>query len=477
MTSKKPQGFIRWIVVAAALMAPLGVAEPPPPTVRLDLVARGLARPVFVTAPSGDSARLFILEQHTGRIRVLQRSTGALLEADYLKVTGLLRSVEQGLLGLAFHPGFATNGFFFVNYIRTGSVTEVARYTALGDPMTSHIANAATKKVVLSFFQPESNHNGGWMGFGPDGYLYIATGDGGGSNDNHLRTGFSQNLAFPHGKILRIDPDKGALYDIPEGNPYKGHATFRPEIWAFGLRNPWRCAFDRATGDLWIGDVGQGSREEINVIPSGVADLNFGWRPREGFIANPSIPLSELPVTAATDPVHDYEHLPGRGQSVIGGVVYRGRALPELVGRYFFADFDTSKLWSFKVTNRARTDLVEHTSDSNVAVELRNPSSFGEDAEGELYVCDYSGGEVFQFAATTPTAPALEIEGHDLVEGTLTLGFGVRPGFNYVLESAGALDAPVWTTARTFTNPTILGRLSATVTPSGGEVYYRVVAR
>jgi len=475
MTTVKPRGFKGWIFIAAVFATLQGVAQQTPPVVRLDLVARGLVRPVFVAAPPGDSARLFILEQHSGRIRILQRSTGALLAVDYLRLTGLTTGNEQGLLGLAFHPGFATNGFFFVNYTTTGGRTEVTRYTAQGDPMTSNVANAATKKVLLIITQPESNHNGGWMGFGPDGFLYVASGDGGGGNDQHGTSGNSQNRLNLLGKILRIDVDNGALYDIPQGNPYKGHATFRQEIWAFGLRNPWRCAFDRATGDLWIGDVGQGAREEIDVIPAGVADLNFGWRPREGFIATSGISPSEQPVTAATNPVHDYSR--SLGVSVTGGVVYRGSALPHLAGRYFFADYGSARLWSFKLVNGVRTDLLEHTSDSNVRTVLGTPSSFGEDAEGEVYVCDHSGGEVFQFAATAPTAPALELEGHDLANGTLTLGFGVRPGFSYVLESAGSLDAPAWTTARTFSTPTLLGRLSATVTPSGGEVYYRVVAR
>ena len=279
---------------------------------------------------------------------------------------GVTTGNEQGLLGLAFHPNYASNGFFYVNYTTTGGGpaghTEITRFQVQGDPETSSVADPISKTVLLTFDQPESNHNGGWMGFGPDGYLYISTGDGGGANDQHGTIGNGQNQDALLGRILRIDVDHGSPDSIPDGNPFQGDASKRQEIWAFGLRNPWRCSFDRLTGDLWIGDVGQNTREEIDVIPAGVGGLNFGWRPREGSIQNPAYP-GESPVTPATDPVHDY----GRslGFTVIGGYVYRGQSIVGLQGTYLFADYGSSRFWSFTYDGTNKVNLQERTAELN----------------------------------------------------------------------------------------------------------------
>ncbi|MCZ7645375.1 MAG: PQQ-dependent sugar dehydrogenase [Planctomycetota bacterium] len=344
-------------------------------------VASGLSRPVFVTHAPGDASRLFIVEQHTGRIRILNLATNTLNAAPFLTVEGVNTGNEQGLLGLAFHPNYASNGYFYVNYTAGGpSRTDIARYRVSADPDT---ADAASKTVLLTFAQPESNHNGGWIGFGPDGFLYTSTGDGGGANDAHGSFGNAQNRANLLGKILRLDVDGGTPYAIPDGNPYKGHATFREEIWAFGLRNPYRCGFDRGTGDLWIGDVGQGAREEISRIPAGVGNLNFGWRVWEGNRRNFS---GETTVTPETPPVYDYPR--SDGYVAIGGYVYRGSVMPGLQGTYFFGDYGTGRVWSFVFSGGNVTEFTNRTAQLG---NVNGIVSFGEDAAGELYLVLLNG--------------------------------------------------------------------------------------
>ena len=253
---------------AAAAILSLSLDAAP----KSELLVSGFSRPVFVTAPKGDTKRIFVVEQRPGRIRIVDLASRQ-ITGTFMNVPGLTTGGEQGLLGMAFDPNYAENGCFYLNFTApgggNGGHTEIARYTADGDdPMTATTASLASKKLILSFNQPYANHNGGWIGFGPDGYLYIATGDGGDGFDP-LNAGQTRTTLL--GKILRIDVHGGDPYSIPDGNPYKGHQTFEEEIWAFGLRNPWRASFDRLTGDLWIGDVGQGQREEIDVAPAGVA--------------------------------------------------------------------------------------------------------------------------------------------------------------------------------------------------------------
>ena len=262
---------------------------------KVELVTGGFSAPIAVTAPPGDTTRLFVAEQFSGRIRIYDRVSKTTLAGEFLDVTGLLASGgEQGLLGLAFHPNYANNGYFYVNYTAPGGGaaghTEIARFQVIGSPANSNVADPNSRTVILTFDQPEANHNGGWIGFGLDGYLYIASGDGGGGNDQHGTIGNGQDRTTLLGKILRIDVSSGSPYSIPLSNPYAGHATYRQEIWAWGLRNPWRCSIDRVTGDLWIGDVGQGAREEVDFNPAGVGDLNFGWRLRLSRIENPRAP-------------------------------------------------------------------------------------------------------------------------------------------------------------------------------------------
>jgi glucose/arabinose dehydrogenase len=389
-------------------------------------VADGLARPVFLTAPPADFDRVFVVEQHTGRILILRLPTFELEPTPFLTVSGISTGAEQGLLGLAFHPDYATNGFFYVYLTDPG--TRIVRYQVSADP---DVADPGSATPVLGFDQPQSNHNGGWIGFGSDGFLYIASGDGGASNDSgtgHTAgTGNAQDLTDNLlGKILRIDVDADAFpadpqrnYGIPAGNPFVG-VTGDDEIWVYGLRNPWRASFDRSTDDLYIGDVGQNNCEELDLQPGASAGgENYGWRLREGVIATPTGGVGGPHPPGAIDPIFDYPHgttelcsNPGAGFAgiaITGGYVYRG-AVPELDGRYFFADYGAARLWSLRYDGSPPSsfdgsnyvELTDHTGDPAFTPDVGTfdlISSFGEDSAGNLYVVDLGptavSGEVF----------------------------------------------------------------------------------
>ena len=376
---------------------------------RVDRVASGLSLPVFVTAPVGDLDRLFVVEQR-GDIEILQLSSGQQNATPFLSIGGLAGGNEQGLLGLAFHPDYANNGLFYVNVTVAGGDTEVREYRV--SSTNADIADPASARVLLTYDQPFGNHNGGWTAFGPDGYLYISSGDGGSGNDPGDR---AQDITDQRlGKMLRIDvngddfpTDTNRNYSIPPSNPFVG-VTGDDEIWAYGLRNPWRNSFDRATGDLYIGDVGQNAREEINVQPAAsTGGENYGWRLREGTIRTPGSAGGDKPA-GAIDPIYDYVHTrehPVGGFSVTGGYVYRG-PIEELQGTYFFGDY-TGKVWSMRFNDDAPAlhdgtnydDFVIWTSLLNpTAGTIGSISSFGEDAAGNLYIVDINGGEVFTIA-------------------------------------------------------------------------------
>lgn len=348
----------------------------------LEEVVSGLSDPLFVDAPKNDE-RLFVVEQ-PGRIVIVKND--ALLPAPFLDVRGIVRNLsdEQGLLGLAFHPNYATNGRFFINYTAASpsGATVVAEYTVSAD---ADVANT-TGKILLTIGQPESNHNGGMLAFGPDGYLYIGTGDGGGSGDQHGATGNGQDLNTHLGKLLRIDIDSGAPYAIPSDNPYASGGGLA-EIWAYGLRNPWRFSFDRMTGDLYIADVGQDKWGEVNVLPGTTAGANYGWRIVEG-------PECFNPVncdkTGTVAPVHEYPHNTNP-RSITGGYVYRGDCLPQIKGRYFFGDYVTEQVFSFEYQGGTATNVQELTSDIDPNSDIFKLTSFGEDGFGELYVVGRDG--------------------------------------------------------------------------------------
>lgn len=356
-------------------------------------VVSGLTRPLFACAPPGDLARLFIVEQG-GRIRILDLTATppTLKLTPFLQITGLSTGNEQGLLGLAFHPNYATNRTFLINYTDTTGTTVVAKYTV--PAATPDVASPTSARVVLKVPQPFSNHNGGWLGFGPDGFLYIGLGDGGAGNDPGNR---AQNLGELLGKMLRIDVDGNDFptdanrnYAIPPTNPFVNVAGAHPEIWACGLRNPWRCAFDRATGELYIADVGQDDWEEVNVQPAGQGGQNYGWRLREG---RHDTGIGAVGGAALTDPVHEYDH--GQGVAIVGGYVYRGAKVPELVGTYFFADH-TGPIWTLRFTGGAATPATNVMATLFPSGGPTSITSFGEDAAGEVYVMNRSPGTLYR---------------------------------------------------------------------------------
>ncbi len=340
-------------------------------------IAGGLDRPVDL-ADAGNG-RLLVLEQ-PGTIRVIQ--DGTLLPTLFLDITGQVgsRGNEQGLLGIALHPDFKSNGYFYLNYTDQNGNTVIARFTVSSNPDQ---ADPNSEKVLLQVQQPYPNHNGGSMVFGPDGYLYMGLGDGGSEGDPRL-TG--QNLNTLLGKLLRIDVNHGDRYAIPADNPFaKGGGL--PEIWAYGLRNPWRFSFDRATGDLYIGDVGQDIYEEIDFLPAGSpGGSDFGWSYREGFHPDQGTPPAGIKLV---DPVWEYSHDVG-GCAVTGGYVYRGKTVPSLDGVYIYGDFCSGIVWGL------RRDASGKWQNQTLFQTGVNISSFGEDQSGELYLLDLRGGGVYE---------------------------------------------------------------------------------
>jgi glucose/arabinose dehydrogenase len=350
--------------------------------VALELVADGLEQPLYLASPPGDSNRLFVVERE-GRIRIVR--DGAVVSTPFLDISDdvTTEGEEQGLLGLAFHPAFGTNGYVYVNYTDRQGRTRIVRFTAAGD-----VANPASAFVVLTIPQPAPNHNGGMLAFGPDGKLYIGAGDGGdGQSDN------AQDRETLHGSLLRIDVDGGTPYAVPSDNPFVGEAGARPEIWAKGFRNPWRFSFDRATDDLYITDVGEAMREEINLqLSTSGGGENYGWDVLEGTACYD--PPSGCSTSGFVPPIHEYDH--SEGCSITGGYVYRGSSHPELVGRYFFSDFCASWLRSFTIVGGVPTDERDH---ADAAAPLAGVASFGEDAGGELYVLSMFTGTVHRIVA------------------------------------------------------------------------------
>jgi glucose/arabinose dehydrogenase len=369
-------------------------------------VAAGLEFPVFAGAPAGDAERVFILEQN-GRILILK--DGALLAQPFLDIDALVPDVsisdERGLLGLAFHPEYATSGYFYLDYTDLSGNTVIARYTVSGDPDRADPGSAA---ILLTIKQPFGNHNGGTLAFGPlDGFLYIGMGDGGSSGDPGDR---AQDDGTLLGKMLRIDVDTGEPYGIPPDNPFAGPGDPLDEIWAKGLRNPYRWSFDRQTGDLYIADVGQGAWEEVDFQPAASAGgQNYGWRLMEGsHCFNPPVDCNDGSLTL---PIHEYGH--DLGCSITGGCVYRGQAIGGLQGSYFFGDYCSGRIWTLRVAGGQATELFERTAE--LAPEsgqfIDNVVAFGEDGQGELYIVDRgigSDGEIYKIVPAAPqtTAPS-----------------------------------------------------------------------
>jgi glucose/arabinose dehydrogenase len=341
-------------------------------TLAVEQVASGLDQPVYLTAPEGDP-RLFIVEQ-PGRIRVVEN--GRVLGKPFLDIVNKVRSGgEQGLLSVAFHPLYRSNGFLFVNYTDNKGDTRIERYTVSAD---RNAVDAGSAKLILAIDQRYSNHQGGLNLFGPDGMLYIGMGDGGSQGDPH---GNGQNPNSLLAKLLRINVDRGDPYTIPAANPYaKGGG--RGEIWAIGLRNPWRFAFDRVSGLLYIADVGGSRFEEIDVAPASTAGINYGWNIMEGPSCHRSSGCNQ---PGLQRPAVSYGHENGVC-SVIGGFVYRGQKIPEIQGQYFYSDYCNSWLRSFGFAGGKVTDQHEWP-----VGRLGSVTSFGEDSQGELYITTSSG--------------------------------------------------------------------------------------
>lgn len=350
-------------------------------TGKLVTFATGLSNPVSITH-AGDS-RLFVVDQR-GLIRIVS-SEGIVGQQAFLDIQDrVVYGGERGLLGLAFHPQYKTNGYFYVNYIGAGNTTFISRFKV--DASNPDKANPASELKLLSVIQPYQNHNGGDLKFGTDGYLYIGLGDGGSGGDPQ---NLSQNRMTLLGKILRIDVNNGDPYKIPPTNPFLNLSSVLPEIWALGLRNPWRFSFDRLNGNLWIADVGQNKFEEINLQPANSpGGENYGWRCYEG---NTPYNTSGCPGnTELKFPVHTYPL--GTECSITGGFVYRGNASSPLYGRYFFSDYCSDKIWTLRLENDAwiKEDFGQFSGN--------NFSTFGEDASGQLYIAGLKSGKIYRIS-------------------------------------------------------------------------------
>jgi glucose/arabinose dehydrogenase len=386
--------FVRAGICAGLALSSIASAQ----VLESRLLVNTLRRPVFMTAAPGDSSRLYIVEKQ-GFIRILQngvlQSTATpFLNIDAVVGGGTSSNSEQGLLGLAFHPDYQTNGRYFVYYTNNSNhTTLVERSRSTANPDLS----STTSRTILTINRTATNHLGGWIGFGPDGFLYIASGDSGGGCDP---SNVAQNANERRGKILRINVDADDFpadanenFGIVAANPFAASGG-NPAIWLTGLRNPWRPSFDRATGDFYIADVGQSQREEINFVAAGSASTpirNFAWPWFEGDLANTCNKTGTISGTKV-DPIHVYDH--NTGCSVTGGYVYRGSAINPLRGTYFFADYCDAKIWSFRYTPSAgKTEFLDRTEELRAAgVDIGSIVSFAEDSEGEMYVIDQGSG-------------------------------------------------------------------------------------
>jgi glucose/arabinose dehydrogenase len=418
-----------WCVL---LLISFVTVERPAAAITAQLIAGGLTQPLFLTTAPGDATHIYVVEQ-TGQVLRFDLQTNTFDPAPFIDVSSRLTSTsgEQGLLGLAFDPDYATNGKFYLNFVVPGGkfgngVTHVSQFTHSAGAMPTSTATSPPKKkkkkkhhpppppagpgevILLTFDHPQTNHNGGWIGFSPrandDHNLYIATGDGGNAYDQgvgHAEPGGNaQNKTKLLGKMLRIhvDANTGAV-TIPAGNRFATSKTARGEIFAYGLRNPFRNSFDPASGRLFIGDVGQDTREEVDVQqPSNPGGgENYGWRLREGFIQTPAS-VGGLAPAGNVNPILDYPH--SVGECVIGGYVYHGGQVPQLVGKYVFGDFIAGKIFTLDYDGTTASNFTEITAQlfptRNGGIPLGNPSSFGLDASGELYICDLSAGRLFK---------------------------------------------------------------------------------
>jgi uncharacterized protein (TIGR03437 family) len=422
-----------WVVfgLAAAMAAP-------GQEIRLTQVATGISGPTDIQAPADGSGRLFFVRQN-GIVRVFRN--GSLAAQPFLDITSKTQAGgERGLLGLAFPPGFAASQRFYVNYTDLNGDTTIAMYRVSSNP---EVADAASETVLLKIAQPYANHNGGQIRFGPDGYLYIGMGDGGSAGDPQRN---AQNRLSLLGKMLRLDveSDPGHIR-IPPDNPFIALSSARGEIWALGLRNPWRFSFDRVTGDLWIGDVGQGQYEEVNFrFASSRGGENYGWNQAEGLHCY----TAGCDLGAYVPPVVEYDH--SLGCSVTGGFVYRGRASPGMRGIYLYADYCSGRIWGFELRGAGSNRLLLA---SGFAI-----STFGEDENGEIYLANAATGTIYRIEGSA--APRFTAES---VVSASNFSPGLSPGSLATVFAVGVKDEPGITSADSLPLPTTLGGVSVLI--------------
>lgn len=402
-----------WLSSAILLLVASATSARADTPLAVERVAFGFAFPVFATSPPGDTTRFFICEQHTGRIKILNLQTRATNAVPFMTQSSVAQGGEQGLLGLAFHPQYAANGRFFVYYTRVADGFNVLkRYTVSANP---DIADTTSGVTLLIFpkYQPTQNHNGGWIAFGPDGYLYVAVGDGG------MTTYTAQSDTTRLGKILRLDVDGGEPYAIPPSNPFAGEPSPKDEFWAKGLRNPWRNSFDRATGDLVVTDVGAMLWEEVNHQPgSSAGGENYGWDKFEGYVRfNCPNPCDS---SGLTRPVHVYAH--GAGDCAIaGGYTYRGAAIPDLQGTYFFGDYCSGRIWSMRIAGGVATEVTNRTLELQPGggMDMDFITSFAEDNRANLYVLNMDG-DLYRIVADVTGVPG-EADADGAARGAIAL--------------------------------------------------------
>lgn len=383
------------VLLVLAVSGPVRAQDPDTLTLSLQTVASGLSSPIHISHAPHDSTRLFVLER-SGFVRIID--SGSLLSRPMLNISDrVVTGGERGLLGMAFHPDFPDTAAFFLNYVGRVNDTDytfISRFPITSDPDS---ADPAAEQIILQIRQPQTNHNGGTIHIGLDKYLYIGMGDGGGTGDP---LELAQSPLSLLGKLLRIDVRSGSPYTIPPDNPWLGAVDTLPEIFAFGLRNPFRWSFDRQTGDLWIADVGQFTYEEINFSPWPLSGgQNFGWDNMEGFHCYE--PATNCDSAGLDLPITEYTHSGGRC-SITGGYVYRGCAIPDLDGWYFYGDYCTGEIWRLRLDSLGNIDSPFPTPLFDIA--NFNLVSFGEDAFGELYIAEINSGLVRKIVHTGAAA-------------------------------------------------------------------------
>ena len=412
------------VLLAFVLALPMMVsAQMNPARIALHSWATGLDEPVWLTN-AGDS-RLFVV-QRKGTIKIITDSM-QVLSTPFLNITSLVNSNqnEQGLLSMAFDPDYATNGYFYVYYIH-GSGSGTSRISRFHVSADANVADPASEVILYTVTQPFWNHNGGCLQFGPDGYMYCGFGDGGSGNDPN---GNGQNFGTVLGSMIRVDVSQhGSTFDIPLDNPWVSTQDTLPELWAKGLRNPWRYTFDRLTGDMWIGDVGQNTWEEVDFWPAGDnSGPNFGWRCREGFVATPGVSQAGCAASGPfVEPVAAFNHTTEGWCAVIGGYVYRGPSFPHLYGKYMFTDYCNGDFLTFGANNDVDTLLMT----SNFGY-----SAFGEDMAGEMYITDVENNNVKKIVDACPMPdPVISFDGQ-------TLTSTIANGWQWVLNGSAITGA------------------------------------